>query len=182
MNEHWDFQTNVQDKNTKFIYTVNNVTNLLNICEEKQIDRNYALHRWYNFNCAKWHEYLFCQNPEVRKEENDFHKTIDFYINHVPFDLKASPFPKNIKEKWDLRKRTDKNKLIVWLYQNQSTEGRQHFDNRLFLICPTLKEKSNFDLIKQKIRAFLDYSNQNGFNKIQVNRTEIFSDIIFITT
>lgn len=182
MNERWEFQDNVRDRNTKFIYEVDTVEVLLRICEEKQIDKNYALHRWYNFNCAKWHEYLFCENPEVQKESNHFHKTIDFYINNVPFDLKASPIPKKINEKLNLKKREDKNKLIRWLYENQSTQGRQHFDNRLFIICEDLKSKSYFELIKQKIRTFLDYANQHGFNKIEINRKEIFSDIIFITS
>ncbi|TAE01827.1 MAG: hypothetical protein EAZ97_02990 [Bacteroidetes bacterium] len=180
MNQHWNFQNNVQDTNTKFIYHLHSVDDLLKICQEKQIDKNYALHRWYNFNCAKWHEFLFCQNPEVRKEEDNFHKTIDFYINNVPFDLKASPFPKKMREKLDLKKRKDKNKLILWFYQNQSKQGRQHFENRLFIVCNNLKSKSNFELIQQKIRTFIDYSNQNGFNKIQVNEQEICSDIIFI--
>lgn len=181
MNSQWEFQNDMQDKNSQFIYKVASVEKLLSLCEEKQIDKNYALHRWYNFNCAKWHEYLFCQNVEVRKETDKFHKTVDFYINNVPFDLKTATFPKKIKEKLNLKSREDKNKLIVWLYQNQSKQGRQHFENRLFIICKDLKGKSDFELIQQKIRGFIDYSNQNGFNHITINNREICSDIIYIS-
>lgn len=181
MEKKWDIQSNLQDKNSQFIYEVKSVEKLLSLCEEKQIDKNYALHRWYNFNCAKWHEYFFCQHAEVRKEGNRFHKTIDFYINNVPFDLKSAPFPKKIKEKLNLKSREDKNKLILWLYEHQSTEGRQHFDNRLFIICKDLKGKSDFEIIKEKISGFIAYSNQYGFNCITINNRKIFSDIIYIT-
>jgi hypothetical protein len=180
MSEYWSVQNDVQDKDTKFIYTVDNVDELIKICKERHIDENYALHRWYNFNCAKWHEYFFCQHSEVRKEENPYHKTVDFYINETPFDLKASPYPKKLNEKLDLIKRADKNKLINWLYANQSQQGRHHLDNRLFIICDNLKNKSDFDLIEQKINAFIDYSNKNGFNRVQINGKEICSDIIYI--
>ena len=177
--EHWQRQNDELDRLTKFVYEIDNLDFILTICKAKNIDRNYALHRWYNFNCARVHEYLFCKNGAV-KEENGQHKTIDFYINKVAFDLKTSVYPKKFKANLDLSRRENKNELIRWLYENQSNEGRQHFDNRLFLICEDLKSKSNFDLIEEKIKAFLDYSNKNGFNRIEINNKLIFSDIIWI--
>jgi len=50
----------------------------------------------------------------------------------------------------------------------------------LFLVCENLKSKSNFELIEEKIKAFLDYSNKNGFNKIKINNRLICSDVIWI--
>jgi hypothetical protein len=179
IDEHWQMQNNELDRLTKFVYKADNLDFILTVCAEKKIDKNYALHRWYNFNCAKHHEYLFCKNGAV-KEDNSHHKTIDFYINNVAFDLKTSVYPKKLKQKLNLSKRENKNKLIHWLYENQSTEGRQHFDNRLFLVCEDLKSKSNFELIEQQIMAFMKYSKEKGFNEIEINNKLIFSDIIWI--
>ena len=179
ISEHWQRQNDELDRLTKFVYEIDNLDFILTICNKKNIDTNYALHRWYNFQCAKYHEYLFCKNAAV-KEENEHHKTIDFYINNVAFDLKTSVYPKKFKQNLDLSKRENKNELIVWLYKNQSSEGRQHFDNRLFIVCKNLASKSNFDLIEEKIKAFIDYSNKNGFNKIEINNRLIFSDVIWV--
>jgi hypothetical protein len=180
MENRWTFQNDDKDKDTTFIYTVENVAELLECCDRKGINRNYALHRWYNFNCAKWHEHFFCQNQAVRKETNERHKTIDFYINDVPFDLKTSTFPKKANQALDLRKRKDKNDLIKWLYANQSKQNRYHLDNRLFIVCNSLKGKSDFELIAQKTTFFLDFINKNTFNQVEIGKKTVFSDVIFI--
>jgi len=177
--EHWQKQNDELDRLTKFVYEIDNLDFIIKICENKSIDLNYCLHRWYNFQCARYHEFLFCKNGAI-KESDSRHKTIDFYINDIAFDLKTSVYPKKFRQNLDLSKRKNKNELIVWLYQNQSSEGRQHFDNRLFLVCEDLKSKSNFPLIEKKIITFLDYTSQFGFNRIEINNNLIFSDIICI--
>ena len=179
LGEHWQKQNDELDRLTKFVYEIDDLDLILTVCDRKNIDRNYALHRWYNFNCARYHEYLFCKNG-AEKEEDLHHKTIDFRINGVAFDLKTSVYPKRFRQNSDLSRRANKNELIRWLYQNQSAEGRQHFDNRLFLVCRDLQSKSNFELIEQKIRAFIDYSNEKGFNEIEINNKLICSDVIWI--
>jgi len=176
---HWQRQNDELDAATKFVYEIDNLDFIITICEKKGIDLNYALHRWYNFQCARRHEQIFCNNGAV-KEQDGRHKTIDFYINNVPFDLKTSVYPKKFRADADLSKRKDKNELVAWLYQNQSSEGRQHFENRLFLVCEDLRSKSNFKLIEEKIKAFIDFSNKNGFNKIEFNNKLIISDLIWI--
>jgi len=177
--ERWQKQNDELDNLTKFVYDIDNLDFIITICKKKEIDLNYALHRWYNFQCAEYHESLFCKNGAV-KEQDGRHKTIDFYINNVPFDLKTSVYPKKFKPNTDLSKRKNKNELIVWFYRNQSRESRQHFDNRLFLVCEDLAGKSNFDLIEEKIKAFINFSNKNGFNQIEINNRLIFSDIIWV--
>jgi len=97
MNTHWQRQNNELDASTNFVYDTDSVDAVLNICTRKGIDKNYALHRWYNFHCAKYHEYLFLKNGAVG-ETDPRHKTVDFYINKVPFDLKTSVFPKALHE------------------------------------------------------------------------------------
>jgi len=178
-NEQWQRQNDELDKLSEFVYEIDNLDFIIKICKVKNIDLNYALHRWYNFQCAQYHEFLFCKNGAV-KENDKRHKTIDFYINKVPFDLKTSVYPKKFRQNLNLNLRENKNELIRWLYQNQSSQGRQHFDNRLFLICQNLDSKSNLESIELKIKAFLDYSQKNGFNKIEINNNLIFSDIIWV--
>jgi hypothetical protein len=177
--EQWQKQNDELDKLTKFVYEIDNLDFIITICKKKDIDLNYALHRWYNFQCACHHEFLFCKNSAV-KEENTKHLTIDFYINNVPFNLKTLVYPKKFEQNLDLSRRENKNKLIRWFYENLLKENGQHFENRLFLVCQTLENKSDFATIEQKIKAFLDFSNKNGFNKIEINNRLIFSDIIWI--
>jgi len=176
---HWQRQNNELDRQTKFVYEIDNLDFILTICKTKNVDLNYALHRWYNFNCARHHEYFFLKNGAI-KEENTKHLTIDFYLNNVPFDLKTSVYPKKFEPNVDLTKRENKNELIRWFYENQSTEIRQHFENRLFIVCENLAGKSNFEAIEEKIKAFLEYSKKNGFNKIEINNRLIFSDVIWV--
>ena len=177
--EHWQRQNNELDRSSKFVYDIDNLDDVLNICKAKNVDTNYALHRWYNFNCSRIHEGFFLQNGAI-KEQNTKHLTIDFYLNRVPFDLKTSVYPKKFTSNVDLSKREYKNELIRWFYKNQSTEIRQHYENRLFLVCENLASKSNFELIEEKIKAFLEYSNINGFNAIEINNRMIFSDVIWV--
>lgn len=179
ISQQWQRQNDELDKLTRFVYEIDNLDFIITICKKKDIDLNYALHRWYNFQCARYHEFLFCKNGAV-KEENPKHLTIDFYIKNVPFDLKTSVYPKNFEQNLDLSLRENKNKLIRWLYENQSSQSRQHFENRLFAVCQTLESKSDFEAVEQKIKTFLDFSNKNGFNKIEINNRLIFSDIIWI--
>jgi len=181
INEDWQMQGNHLDSETKFIYKSSSIDEIKQHCKQHKVELNYALHRWYNFNCAKVHEDIFIKFG-AKKEEDSFHKTIDFYLFDVPFDLKTTYFPKAIKDKtnYDLTNRTGKNNLILWLYSNQSKQGRFHLENRLFIVCENLESKSDFETIENKINQFVNYSKQNGFNKILFENKSIYSDIIWI--
>lgn len=182
LKENWQMQNNYSDSKTKFIYTSDTIEEVRYYSEKNRVDFNYALHRWYNFNCAKLHEEIFIKYGAI-KEVDIYHKTIDFYISGIPFDLKTTYFPKAIKDisHYDLKKRSGKNNLIKWLYENQSKQGRFHLENRLFLVCEDLVSKSNFVLIEEKIKNFIEYSQTNGFNELQLDNSKIvFSDIILV--
>ena len=182
IDKNWEMQNNDFDAKTKYIYRCKTVDEVKANSAGNNDIQNYALHRWYNFNCAKLHEDMFIAFGAM-KEDDEYHKTIDFYLFDTSFDLKTTYFPKKIadKENYDLKKRIGKNKLIFWLYENQSKQGRFHLENRLFIICEDLKSKSNFSLIEEKIKNFIDFSKQNGFNKISLNDKIICSDIILIS-
>jgi len=181
MNEDWQMQSNYLDSATNFIYTSNSIDEIEQRCKQHNIELNYALHRWYNFNCAKIHEDIFIKFG-AQKEQDLYHKTIDFYLFGVPFDLKTTYFPKAIKDRtnYNLTNRTGKNNLILWLYTNQSKQGRFHLGNRLFIVCENLECKSDFGTIENNVSLFIDYSKQNGFNKIDLKNKSVCSDIIWI--
>ena len=100
-----------------------------------------------------------------------------------PFDLKTTYFPKAISDgiNYDLASRQGKNNLILWFYRNQSKQGRFHLENRLFIVCEDLESKSNFDFIENRVKNFIQFSKENGFNKIQLDNKSVYSDIIWIT-
>jgi len=174
-------QSDHLDSSTQFIYTCISIDEIINCCKQNGVDFNYALHRWYNFNCARIHEEIFIKNGAI-KEQNLYHKKIDFYLFDVPFDLKATYFPKAINDatSYDLKKRDGKNNLILWLYANQSKQGRFHMENRLFIVCENLESKSDFNTIEDKVRQFIDFSKQKGLNTILLENKRIYSDIIWI--
>jgi hypothetical protein len=183
MRDGWQMQSNYLDSGTKFIYTCNSVDEIKDCCKQYNIDLNYALHRWYNFNCAKVHEDIFIKKG-AEKEPDAYHKTIDFYLFNVPFDLKTTYFPKAIKNKadYDLTSRKGKNNLIVWFYANQSKQGRYHLENRLFIVCENLESKSNFEVIEERVNRFIDFSKEAGFNQVLIENKNVCSDVIWIPT
>lgn len=181
--QDWQMQNNNLDATTKFIYKIKTVKKLKSICEEQNIDFNYAIHRWYNFYCAKQHENIFIQLG-AKKESNAYHKTIDFYLFDIPFDLKTTYFPNALKQgklKYNVATRRGKNNLIQWLYTHQSKQSRFHLENRLFIICDDLISKSNFELIERNVKKFIEFASQNGINSIQINNKIVYSDIINAT-
>ena len=181
MNDNWPFQNNDLDAQTKFIYTADTVDEIRKHSANDHVVFNYAIHRWYNLNCAKMHENFFIENGAV-KEDDLYHKTIDFYLFEIPFDLKTTVFPKKNKDKpnYDLNTRIGKNNLIEWMYENQSKEGRFHLENRLFIVCSDMKKKSDFTQIRRKIKSFIEFSKQHGFNTVKINGKDLCSDIIWI--
>lgn len=181
LDKNWQMQNNKLDTSSKFIYTSKTLDEVKLNCSKNDIDFNYALHRWYNFNCAKLHEEIFTNNGAI-KEQNPYHKAIDFYLINIPFDLKTTYFPKAITnvDNYKLNSRDGKNNLIIWFYENQSKQGRFHLENRLFIVCEDLESKSNFNLIEDRVKKFIEFSKEKGFNKVQLNTKTVYSDIIYI--
>jgi len=187
LKEKWDKQTDASDFDTGFIYYCKRYMQVVELAEANDVDLIVATHRWYNFVCSKAVEEIFCELG-ARAERNVKDKYTDFYINDIPFDVKVSVVPANYPE-CDLTKRVEKNKLIKWLYENQSQEGRKHDRNRLFIICKgktyfdSLWMKHDFTKIKAKVKAFLDYTiSKNTFNEVELSKNvQVLSDIIYIS-
>lgn len=150
-------QMNVFDAKTNFIYKTQSFDILLNEIDsvfknETNFNdlKNYTLNRWYNFWSANAIESIFCDDKKVRPHPNSKNKFIDFYVENIPFDHKTTIFPKGFKNSIPYaieHKRT----LIEWLYNNQSSQQRQHFENRLFVVLIDFEEPANHWKLKAEI-------------------------------
>jgi hypothetical protein len=182
-------QNNFMDRLTDFIHHTYSFEMLQEIIEKKfsatsnyDVLKNYSLNRWFNFWSAKAVEQIFTSHSRVTKENNEYHKTIDFYIDGIPFDHKTSIYPKSFKESiFDVKREL----LIQWLYDNQSRERRYHFENRIFLILHKPNEehwklKAEVDWLKYQIYDYLNNFDLEKTYKLKNNEgREISSDIIW---
>ena len=174
------------DKITNFIYETHTFSDLKKRTISLSDDiKNYAFNRWLNFWSAKGVEQIFTSQENVIANKNKYDKLVDFKINNIPFDHKTSIFPQGFKK--DFRYALDNNKeLIQWLYENQSQEGRKHFENRLFIILFNKSGKEHWKLkaeiifIKQYIEEYIKNFSENKLEKINFNNKEVLSDIIWI--
>ncbi len=179
-------QTDEWDRKTKFIYQTNDFQSLESQCKDFDEGlRNYAFNRWLNFWSAKAVESIFVSSSLVKKEENQFSKTVDFYISGIPFDHKSSVFPRQFGKIFDYAV-DHKKELIEWLYNNQSQQGRKHYANRLFIIFFDEKNgehwklKTELSLIKEKITEYLSNFSTDNLVSLNLESHEILSDLIWI--
>lgn len=194
---HWGrMQNNDWDKSTAFIYSTYNFDNLI-----IQIDKyfkqlkvetafedffNYSINRWYNFWSAKGIEHLFTALPKVLAHGDTYDKQIDFWIDGIPFDHKTSIFPKAYKKPIDEAVKTPSD-LTMWLYQNQSHQGREHFKNRLFVVLyqkngDHWQLKAELNLIKKYVEKYVqNFKVENLINhSFKASENTTLTDVIFI--
>ena len=190
ISSEWRIQNNLADKSTNFIYK----TETLDECLEKirffNVDKDYALHRWYNYMTSVAVEYLFCDYGAIH-EPDLYNHDVDIYINDIPFDVKLTIYPAKLSNRpYNLQTRDGKNSMIRWYYANQSQQSRKQLLNRLYVVCDgidseeCLTMKCDFELLRKKISSFMNYIKEHGINKITItdngNEYELFSEIIYI--
>lgn len=170
----WKMQSDSFDKKTNFIYRMESLDDCLTEIEKNKVDKNYALHRWYNYMTSVYCEYIFCDYGAVH-ERDKYNHNVDIYIDNVPFDVKLTVYPAKLSHRpYDLETRTGKDELIRWFYANQSQQSRRQMLNRLYVVCdaPTAYEnmmmKSNFKLMRERISAYMKSLKQNGINEIDI--------------
>ncbi len=189
-------QDNNTDSKTKIIYNIRSYAALIEAFKNESTDlKNYAYNRWLNFWSAKAIEDFFKNNPNVTPEKNQYHKTIDFYINGVGFDHKTSVLPQDFKDRLeDLKREECQIELIKWLYSNQSQEQRKHFGNRVFVVLinndnlnQSWKLKGELTQIKKYIDNYLFEINSGNRKYLTFNKKEndgvshrFHSDLILI--
>ena len=155
-NFKWQVQNDKQDQDTGFIYYCTRIDQVIDLALANEVDLGYSIHRWYNFNCSKQVENIFCEcgaTPYLNEKDHD----IDLTIEGIPFDIKLSIISSAYNKPIDLTKRKDKNEYIEWLQQNASQEGRKHTKNKIYVICDKTQDKCDFERIRAKTKAFMDY-------------------------
>lgn len=110
----WKIQDNRNDSSTNFIYNAKTLDECLDLISRNNVNRDYALHRWYNYYTSVQCEYLFCDYGAVHEKDIRNHD-VDIYINNIPFDVKLTVYPKALSEKpFNLKQRNGKNQLIQY--------------------------------------------------------------------
>lgn len=191
INPDWKIQSNNLDKDTNFIYKCKTLEDCLSEIEARKVDKEYALHRWYNYMTSIACEYIFCDYGAIH-EKDIYNHSVDIYINNIPFDVKVTVYPAKLSDKpYNLKTRTGKNEMIKWFYANQSQQARKQMLNRIYVVCDAvsqserLKLKSNFYLLRKKIKAFMECAIKQGVNSIKIvdsgKQYNLQSDIVYIS-
>ena len=174
------------DKKTNFIYKTYHFEKLLDrIKNEEDELKNYALNRWYNFWSAMAVEDIFSSHTMVTPSKDNFDKLKDFSIYNIPFDHKTSVFPKRFNNSLSATQKEEK-ELILWLYKNQSRQGRKHFKNRLFIVLYDFKAqehwklKAEIGLLEKAITNYLKNFSANKLYQLTIENNQLLSDIIWV--
>jgi len=185
-NDIWDGYTNFIYKTLTWEELIKKIAETVN---KHQLDKKelfyYAINRWYNFWSAMAVEYIFSTCEGVVPEQNSKNRLIDFTLQEISFDHKTSVFPKGFNKSFDYAK-TNPKELIEWLYKNQSSQQRQHFRNRLFLIVHKKdgehwKLKAEIKLLEKEIKNYVSNFKSSQLQKfIFTTPTETFSDLIWV--
>jgi len=146
-------QGNNLDIRTRFIFQKQTVQSVLTSCAENSLANEvtaYALTRWTRWmRHDAWME-RFLEEPAVERAENPMDKQIDFSIEGVPFDLKVTRFPRAAERHLTERE------LAIWLYINQSKEGRFHLANRLFVVADDEDRLYNWQIADGAVAGFME--------------------------
>ncbi len=127
-------QSDDWDRRSRFIYGTATWDDLrTQIAGLERPLADYAVQRWFNFWSARAVEMVFCAQPGVQANRDAKDRLVDFRIHGIPFDHKTSVFPARYDRPFEQARR-DKRHLIRWLYDQQSTQGRYHLANRLFVV------------------------------------------------
>ena len=185
-------QNDHYDKLTKFIYKIFYWEELIDRLKsdfEKVENFNdffhYSINRWYNFQSANAVEHLFANSRLVKPNKDKYDKLVDFSINSISFDHKTSVFPKGFNHELSYALNNKKH-LVYWFYKNQSSQGRQHFGNRIFLVLFNTKNNNHWHLKSELswLKIIIDdyLKNFNEENLLTLNFKEnpgAVSDIIW---
>jgi hypothetical protein len=158
------------DRASRFIYSTTNLNALRR--ETKRVAAeaslplrefgSYVIRRWYNFHTHQAALDIILAHPRTRPEPDPFHHTVDFYLSDEGFDLKLTTLPKGFGHDIDYAQ-SHPEELARWLYIHQSTQGRFHAANRLFIVLHDADEpkrtwelRRDFSRLEQAIGDFLD--------------------------
>jgi 16S rRNA G966 N2-methylase RsmD len=168
-------QDDAWDRASGFIYRLTNLRALRRetkrVAAELGLPVNdfarYVIRRWYNFHTHQAALDIILAHSSTSPEPDPFHHTVDFYLGEAGlrpegFDLKLTTLPKGFDQ--DIAyAQNHPEELARWLYVNQSTQGRFHAANRLFVVLHdaidpkrTWELRRDFERLEQAIGDFLD--------------------------
>lgn len=185
-------QNDAWDKYSGFVYEIRDWEQLKMKVKEVSLDKrinekeflNYCANRWYNFMSAMAVENAFSKFDEVIPSPNAKNKLIDFYLQGIGFDLKTSVFPTNFSPGLSYAQKHPE-KLVKWLYENQSSQQRKHLENRLFLIVYAgngehWKLKAELTWLEGLIEKYVEGFQAKNLIKLELQPGKTtFSDIIW---
>jgi hypothetical protein len=179
------------DKQTNFIYDIFNFDETLKEIEKRfkhkesyELYFNYSLNRWFNFWSAYAVEKIFCSLPNVKPAFNHRDRLKDFSIYGINFDHKTTVYPRRFSIPINIAKENPAT-LIKWLYENQSSEKRKHYHNRLFIILFDIngehwKLKAEIIWLKELIENYVSNFDSNHLISLQLKKDFVtYSDIIW---
>jgi hypothetical protein len=192
----WKMQNDVEDKKTNFIYKSDGIEDIL--YEHKvrnNFDLNYAMQRYYNYVTSIQIEKIFTNIQGCEREEDIKNKEVDFWYFGIPFDLKVTSFPKRFGKSRDefVNEREYRNEMIRWFYKNQSKDGRNLNQNRIFFVCQNGDGKNSYDnqLLKSDFIRINNYvqcfavfnqklkdNNKQVFNQLEIDGKMVTSEVI----
>ena len=191
-------QGNRWDQLSNFIYrteTLNEVWQQVNeVAKRDRLDVTefgaYAVRRWYNFHTHNQILQIILNHPDVQPEQDRTHRTIDFYLRGIPFDLKISRFPKAYPQSIAYA-RQNPHHLAHWQYENQSRQGRYHTGNRLFMVLYprqhpelTWQLRRDFETLEPLVQGFLAEPTLLGLTVTDYYTGQIYrpwAALIFVT-
>ncbi|MBN1937349.1 MAG: hypothetical protein JW934_22015 [Anaerolineae bacterium] len=177
-------QTDDWDRRTRFIYDTLAWDDLR--AQIAGLDRplaDYAVHRWFNFWSARAVEMAFCARPGVQANRDAKDRLVDFCIDGIPFDHKTSVFPAQYDRPFEQARR-DKRHLIRWLYDRQSTQGRHHLENRLFILLYAhdgahWRLRAEVSALAQLIAAYVDGFSPPHLIRLSFDDHQVLSDVLW---
>ncbi len=198
LKKRWEFpykwgqkQNNRDDNATRFVYDVFYYDELIEVMKQKLKKRqnkehlfNYGLNRWYNFWSADAVETIFNLLPNVQPIRNMRDFRADFKIQGIRFDHKTTVFPNGYKNSLSSAK-TNPESLVKWLYLHQSTEQREHYKNRLFIVMYSeykkhWKLKSEICWLNELIHRYIESVKVENIPRYSIgNHKGVVSDIIW---
>jgi hypothetical protein len=190
---HWHKkQDNQADKLTNFMFDflyfedfLTEIDNQLAYRYDYAKLKDYAMNRWYNYWSAIAIERILVSFQGIEAHPNEKHKTIDFYLEGIPFDHKSTVFPQQYPESLSFAQENPTH-LMHWLYNAQSEEQRWHLANRLFLVFHDSqgyhwKLKAEISFIKEALTQYIQNFRFSQLKQIAILDTLIWTDIIWIT-
>lgn len=119
--------------------------------------RDYVLKRYFQFMINQFVESEMVKHRRVKNNFKANSKTVDLFIDQIPFDIKITVIPK----RGDL----PDEQLINWYYKNQG-KARAHYNNKIFIVFEKQVDKIYSFGLSGFLHRKLDLFNIDAIHKL----------------